>query len=213
MKHVRADLGRRRQAHVLDEHLLAVHDLPVAGQHQIVADSIHERHDGLPLRQRRDGTALEAVAAVDDQRVLRILLSQRVDHRAQRGEPAPAFEGGCALLVEELVVDLELRVNVGGVQNGEVRRVPRLHRLAWGEVGTFSPALEAGRQDRAQPEAQPHRTDMRQERASTARGRGSHSCLLEVCIVAATQSPRAVARSLVARPGCRAAAARWDPYE
>ena len=121
MKHVRADLGRGIHAHVLDQHLLAVDHLPVAGQDEIVSDPVEERRDGLTLRQGRDRTSLEAVAAVHHECVLRILLSQGVDHRAQRGKPASTFEGGSSLLVEELVVDFELRVNVGGVQNGDVR--------------------------------------------------------------------------------------------
>ena len=143
MEHVRADLGRGIHAHVLDQHLLAVDHLPVAGEDEIVSDPVEERRDGLTLRQGRDRTSLEAVAAVHHQRVLRILLSQRVDHRAQRGKPASAFEGGSSLLVEELVVDFELRVNVGGVQNGDVLRFPRLHRLASGQAGRLRPALEA----------------------------------------------------------------------
>ena len=143
MEHVRADLGRGIHVHVLDQHLLAVDHLPVAGQDEIVSDPVEERRDGLTLRQRRDRTSLEAVTAVHHQRVLRILLSQRVDHRAQRGKPASTFEGGSSLLVEELVVDLELRVNVGGVQNGDVLRLPGLHRLASGQGGRLRPALEA----------------------------------------------------------------------
>ena len=53
--------------------------------------------------------------------------SQGVDHRAQRGEPAASFESRPAVFVEELVVNLELRVNVGGVQDREVLRFPALH--------------------------------------------------------------------------------------
>ena len=121
--------------------VLAVDHFPVAGQDEIVSDPVDQRNDGLTFRQGRDGAALEAVAAVHHQRVLRILLSQRVDHRAQRGKPASALERRASPLVEELVVDLELRVNVGGVQNGEVLRFPRLHRLAAGQVGRrFAPA-------------------------------------------------------------------------
>ena len=102
MEHVRADPGRGIQVHVLDQHLLAVDHLPVAGQDEIVPDPVEERRDGLTLRQGRDCTSLEAVATVHHESVLRILQSQRVDHRAQRGKPASAFEDGSSLLVEEL---------------------------------------------------------------------------------------------------------------
>jgi len=97
----------------------------------------------LAFRQSRDCAALKAVAAVDDERVRGILPSERVDHRAQGREAAAAPERRPSALVEELVVDLDLRVNVGGMQNGEVFRSPRLHRLAAGNVGGLRASLKA----------------------------------------------------------------------
>jgi len=97
----------------------------------------------LAFRQSRDCAALKAVAAVDDERVLGILPPERVDHRAQGREAAAAPECRPSPLVEELVVDLDLRVNVGGVQYGEVLRFPRLHRLGTGYVGGLRASLKA----------------------------------------------------------------------
>ena len=81
---------------------------------------------------------------------------QRVDHRAQRGEAASALEAGSSVLVEELVVDLELGVNVGRVQDGEVPRAATFHRLASCQIG--------------RREAEPHRADMLQEFAAATQG-------------------------------------------
>ena len=143
MEHVRADLGRGVHAHVFDQHLLAIDHLPVAGQDEIVSKTVDERRDCLTLRQSGDCAALKAVAAVDDERVLGILPPERVDHRAQGREAAAAPECRPSPLVEELVVDLDLRVNVGGVQYGEVLRFPRLHRLGTGYVGGLRASLKA----------------------------------------------------------------------
>ncbi len=167
MEHVRADFGGGVHVHVFDQHVLAVDDFPVARKHEIVAQPVDQRNDRPPLRERRHGTALKAVAAVHDQRALGVFMPQRVEHRAKRRQPAAPFERRFSVLVEELVVDIELCVDVRGVQDGQVFGLPGLHRPASGQV-VHGRALHAGRQHRTNPEAHSHRTDLLQELTAAA---------------------------------------------
>src|SRR5262249_39652798 len=118
MEHVRAHLCGGEHVHVADQYLLAVGHLPITRQHEIVPNRIYQRRDGLTLRECGDGASLKTVAAVHHERMLWILPTQSVDQRAERGKTAAALEGRPLVLVEELVVDVELRVKIGGVQNG-----------------------------------------------------------------------------------------------
>src|SRR5262245_11904355 len=74
--------------------------------------------------------------------MLWILPTQSVDQRAERGKTAAALEGRPLVLVEELVVDVELRVNIGGVHKGDVvsRSLPDC--LTTGKVGGIRAAPE-----------------------------------------------------------------------
>jgi hypothetical protein len=117
MEHVCAHFGRRRHRHVRDHGLLAVHDFPIAWQHKVVRDFVHQRDNGLTSRERRHRAAVKTVAAIDDERVAGILPAQRVDHRAQSGQSAAPLVDGFSAFPEKLVVDLELRVDVAGVKN------------------------------------------------------------------------------------------------
>ena len=157
--------GRRVHAHVLHQHVLAVDHLPVPRQHQVVADPVHQRDNRLALRERRHGAALEAIAAVDQEGAFRVLPPQRGDHRAQGGEPASALEDRTVVLVEELVVNVELRVDVGGLQDGDVLRLARLHGRTAGHRRRFGLPLQAERRDRTEAEAEAHRTGMPEELA------------------------------------------------
>jgi hypothetical protein len=63
---------------------------------------------------------LKAVASIDKQSVARVLTPQRVDHRSQRCKPSTPLEYWLSLLPEELVVNVELRVDISRVQDRDV---------------------------------------------------------------------------------------------
>src|SRR5262249_7695792 len=115
---------------------------------------------------RGDRAALEAVAAVDHERAFRILPPQPVDHRAQRREATAALEDRSATLVEKLVVDIELRVDVGCVQDRNVLGAAPLDRLVVSKFSRPCAATQAQRNRRRDA----HRSDVLQETAPRAIG-------------------------------------------
>jgi hypothetical protein len=70
----------------------------------------------------RNAAALKTVAAIDEERALWILLPQRIDHPAQGRESSAPLEHRAAALIEEFIVRVELRVDVGGMQNTDALR-------------------------------------------------------------------------------------------
>jgi hypothetical protein len=74
----------------------------------------------------------------------------RVDHGAQRGKLSTPFERRPPVLIEELVVDVELSVNIGGIEDGDVLCSSLQSSLAAEDVNEISTTLdEMPEQDQA----------------------------------------------------------------
>ena len=138
MVHVRADLSCTVPAEVLQHGLLAVDHFPVARKDQVVADRVHQRHDRAAFALRCHTTTLEAIATVDDDGVLGILIPQRIDHRLQHTIPTALLVDGFAVLQEELIVGMQLGMDVARMQDGELLRLALLDGPATNE---FVPTL------------------------------------------------------------------------
>ena len=73
---------------------------------------------------------MEAVAAVDHQRVRWILGAQGIDHRLEHTIAATLLVHRLAVLQEELIVRVQLRMDVAGVQDRELLRFALRDRAA-----------------------------------------------------------------------------------
>src|SRR5580704_5553532 len=131
MKHVRADFLRAIAVEVLQHHFFAIDHLPVAGQYQVIADPVDEWHQSTALAQRGHAPALEAVPTIDHDCVVRVFHPQRVDHRLEYAKSTALPVDSLSVLVEELVVRMQLRVDVGGMQDSELA----------GPTALYSPTL------------------------------------------------------------------------
>jgi hypothetical protein len=87
-----------------------------------------------------------------------------------------------SVLVEELVVDVELRVNISGMQDGDVLRSSGLDRPAAADIGGIRAAVEGADQGRTEPSC--NRSDLRQEFAPRAHHQRHHTFMANIVIFA-----------------------------
>src|SRR5262249_19609644 len=105
----------------------------------------------------RHGAAMKTVSAVDDERVAGILPAQRVDHRAQGRETATPLKYRFPVFPEELVMDLELRVDVAGVKNRDVLRLAGPdRRILSRRLRRFGVTVEPVSENRTERHSYPH---------------------------------------------------------
>jgi hypothetical protein len=117
---------------------------------------------------------LKAVASINKQSVAGVLAPQGVDHRSQRRKASTPLEDRSTLLPEELVVNIELRVDIGRVQDREVLCAARANGATLRYLRRIHAALKRPRQYGSGADTRRDASNLFDELAPRAAGPMSH---------------------------------------
>ena len=94
--------------HVFHHHFFTIYHFPVAWQHDVVTNIVHEWNDGPPFTHCSNAASLKTVTTINYQGVRFVLVSNGIDHGFHGGKSSALFENRFAVFHEKFIMDHEL---------------------------------------------------------------------------------------------------------